>query len=72
MMKNIAKQKQEVRKLTPHDLAFGIGRKATDEELDLMLEEMENETFADAEDVMKKISKNLEKKTKERSVKSKI
>ena len=52
MMKNIAKQKQEVRKLTPHDLAFGIGRKATDEELDLMLEEMENETFADAEDVI--------------------
>jgi len=64
--------KQEVRKLTPHDLAFGIGRPATIEELDLLMEDMENETFTEATTVMKRISKNLQKKNQVKSVKGKV
>ena len=64
--------KQEVRKLTPHDLAFGIGRPATIAELDLLMEDMENETFTEATTVMKRISKNLQKKNQVKSVKGKV
>ena len=66
------KTKQEARKLTPHDLAFGIGRKATDEELELLMEDMENETFTDSVTVMKRISKKLQKKNQVKGAKSKV
>jgi hypothetical protein len=62
----------DVRKLTPHDLAFGIGRKATSEELDLLIEDLDNETFSDAETVMKRISRNIEKKKLPKNAENKI
>ena len=47
--------------LTPHDLAFGIGRVATDEELELYLTSCDNETEGiSAKDFKKEIKKNLE------------
>ncbi|QQR97735.1 MAG: hypothetical protein IPK18_12995 [Sphingobacteriales bacterium] len=61
MKSNANKNKQEVRKLTPHDLAFGIGRKATEEELELLMEDMENEEFYSVDEVKKYIETNLKK-----------
>jgi hypothetical protein len=60
-MKSTIKGKQEVRKLTPHDLAFGIGRKATDEELELLMEETKDEPFYTIDEVNSYIEKNLKK-----------
>lgn len=61
-MKSATKNnRQEVRKLTPHDLAFGIGRKATDDELELLFEDMENEEFYSVDEVKKYIETNLKK-----------
>lgn len=61
MMKNINRQIQEVCKLTPHDLAFGIGRKVNNEEWAQLIEDTKNDTFTDAETVMKRIDIALEK-----------
>ena len=43
---------EQFRKLTPHDLAFGIGRKATDEELREMLERTRNEKIIPADEAL--------------------
>ena len=72
MMKNIAKEKQEVRKLTPHDLAFGIGRKVTNEEWAKLIEDTKDDTFTDAETVMKRIDIALEKAKINKIAKSKV
>jgi hypothetical protein len=54
--------KEPVRKLTAHDLAFGIGRKFTNEEIALFIKEHENDTFIDGdlmiETYKKKITQN--------------
>lgn len=71
-MKNVVKEKQEVRKLTPHDLAFGIGRKVTNEEWAQLIEDTKDDTFTDAEIVMKRIDVALEKAKKDRIAKSKV
>jgi hypothetical protein len=63
-MKNIVKEKQKVRKLTPHDLAFGISRKVTDEEWEQLIEDTKDDTFSDAEIVLKRIDIALEKAKK--------
>lgn len=52
----------EFRKLTPHDLAFGIGRKATDEELREMLNRAKSERRFSAEEVLEEIKKRLASK----------
>lgn len=64
--------KEPVRKLTAHDLAFGIGRKFTNEELELLLEETKDESYSDADIVMKRISKELAKVNKIKIAKNKI
>lgn len=64
--------KEPVRKLTPHDLAFGIGRKFTDEELELLLEETKDETYSDAETVSKRIDKEIAEYHKKKSVASNL
>ena len=48
---------EQFRKLTPHDLAFGIGRKATDEELREMLERTRNEKIIPADEALDYIKK---------------
>ncbi|MCB9034827.1 MAG: hypothetical protein H6553_13395 [Chitinophagales bacterium] len=61
-MKSAIKNKnQELKKLTPHDLAFGIGRVATEEELELLMEETKEEVFYSIEDVKTYIEANLKK-----------
>lgn len=72
MMNNLVKTKQEVRKLTPHDLAFGIGRKVTDEEWKQLIEDTKDDTFTDAETVMKRIDIALEKAKENRIAKPKV
>jgi hypothetical protein len=64
--------KEPVRKLTAHDLAFGIGRKFTDEEIALLIKEHENDTFSDAETVSKLIDKEISKLYKKKSVENKV
>ncbi|MCB0507264.1 MAG: hypothetical protein KDD21_03075 [Bacteroidetes bacterium] len=59
MKSNTNKGKQNIRKLTPHDLAFGIGRKATDEELQLLLEETKDEEYYSVDEVKTHIEKKL-------------
>jgi hypothetical protein len=53
--------KEPVRKLTAHDLAFGIGRKFTNEEISLLIKEHENDTFVDGDSAVKNIIKKLKK-----------
>jgi len=53
--------KEPVRKLTAHDLAFGIGRKFTNEEIALLIKEHENDTFVDGDLAIKNIVKKLNK-----------
>ena len=48
-------------KLTIQDLAFGIGRKVTDEEWELHLKETENEEYYTEAQVSSYISKQLKK-----------
>ncbi|MBS1624311.1 MAG: hypothetical protein JSS76_17625 [Bacteroidetes bacterium] len=52
---------EKFRKLTPHDLAFGIGRKATDEELREMLDRAKNEKIIPADKALDFIKKRLAK-----------
>lgn len=54
-------EKESVRKLTAHDLAFGIGRKFKNEEIALLIKEHENDTFVDGDTVVKNIIKQLKK-----------
>ncbi|MBS1594922.1 MAG: hypothetical protein JST90_11375 [Bacteroidetes bacterium] len=48
---------EKFRKLTPHDLAFGIGRKATDEELREMLDRAKSGKRITAEELLERITK---------------
>lgn len=52
---------EKFRKLTPHDLAFGIGRKATDEEIRELLNRPRSGERKTAEEVVREIKENLEK-----------
>lgn len=61
MKSDVNRNKEEVRKLTSHDLAFGIGRKATDEELQLLFEETKDEKYYNVDEVKTFIDKNLKK-----------
>ena len=54
--------KEPVRKLTAHDLAFGIGRKFTDEEIQLLIDEQKDDVFIDGDLAVKNIIKKLNKK----------
>ncbi len=63
---------EPVRKLTAHDLAFGIGRKFTNEEISLLIKEHENDTFADEESVSKMIDKEIAKLYKKKPIASKV
>ena len=53
---------EKPKKLTPHDLAFGIGRKATDEELRELLSRSKSGETLDADEVVALINKRLEQK----------
>ena len=53
---------EKFRKLTPHDLAFGIGRKATKEELEELLSRPDNGEYKSAEQILEEITKRLEEK----------
>ena len=53
---------EKFRKLTPHDLAFGIGRKATDEELKELLSRADRTKGKDAMQVLEEIKERLAKK----------
>jgi hypothetical protein len=50
---------QKFRQLTPHDLAFGIGRKATDEELRELLTRPKTGQRVNAIDALTEIKKRL-------------
>ena len=57
----MSNSKNKPRILTPHDLAFGIGRVATDEELEIYFSSYENEAEGiSSEDLKKEIKKSLE------------
>ena len=53
---------EKFRKLTPHDLAFGIGRKATDEELRELVSRPKTGQRIDAMQVLEIITKRLANK----------
>jgi hypothetical protein len=53
---------EKFRKLTPHDLAFGIGRKATDEELKELLSRSDKSKGKPLEQALIDIKKRLEEK----------
>lgn len=55
------------RKLTPHDLAFGIGRKATDEELREMLDRAKTGKTVTAKELLEQITKKLADKSVKKS-----
>lgn len=48
---------KEIKQLTARDLAFGIGRKATSEELKLLIENTKNDSFISLEKFEKKVIK---------------
>ena len=53
---------EKSKKLTPHDLAFGIGRKATDEELQELLNSPKKGDRKDAKAALEEIKKRLSAK----------
>ena len=52
---------EKFRKLTPHDLAFGIGRKATDEELEELFSRPITKWYS-PEEVLEQLKSRLEEK----------
>lgn len=58
-------EKNKIKKLTPHDLAFGIGRQATDEELQELLSRPAGKG-KDIEQVRKEIKESLKAKRDKR------
>jgi hypothetical protein len=57
--------KNKPRILTPHDLAFGIGRVATDEEWEIYFSSIDpNEKGISAEDFLKEAKEHLKKHSK--------
>jgi len=55
------KNKKQAVKLSNTDWAFGIGRKATDEELDALMQDKDGFIFNDLEDVDKEVRSHLNK-----------
>jgi hypothetical protein len=55
------KNKKQKTKLSNTDWAFGIGRKATDEEIDSLLEDKDGFVFNDLEEVDKEVRSHLNK-----------
>lgn len=55
-----------MKKLTAHDLAFGIGRKATDEELEELLSRPKGKA-KDIEQVRKEIKENLQQRREKKN-----
>jgi len=53
---------EKFRKLTPHDLAFGIGRKATDEELRELVSRPKTGKSKTAQEVLDEVTKRLANK----------
>ena len=53
---------EKFRKLTPHDLAFGIGRKATDEELRELVTRPKTGKRKSAQEVLDEVTKRLANK----------
>ena len=53
---------EKFRKLTPHDLAFGIGRKATKEELEELFSRPKTGEYKTEEQVLKDIKNRLAEK----------
>ncbi|MFN8283100.1 MAG: hypothetical protein U0U67_07775 [Chitinophagales bacterium] len=72
MATNKITAKEPVRKLTAHDLAFGIGRKFTNEEIALLIKEHENDAFISEEMLSKKVDKEIAKIYKKKSVASRV
>lgn len=64
--------KEPVRKLTAHDLAFGIGRKFTDEEIQLLIDEHKDDEFYSEDVVSKMIDKEIAKVHKKKSISNKV
>jgi hypothetical protein len=58
-------EKSKIKKLTSHDLAFGIGRKATDEELEELLSRPVGKG-KDIEQVRVEIKESLKEKRNKR------
>lgn len=53
---------EKFRKLTPHDLAFGIGRKATKEELEEWLSRPDIGESVSAEELLEEMKRRHEEK----------
>lgn len=53
---------EKFRKLTPHDLAFGIGRKATQEELEELFSRPDKGKAITAEEMLKEYVERKSKK----------
>ena len=53
---------EKFRKLTPHDLAFGIGRKATKEELEELFSRPDTGEYITAEELLSEIKKRRAEK----------
>ena len=58
-------EKNKLKKLTSHDLAFGIGRKATDEELEELISRPGGKG-KDIEQVRKEIKESLKERRNKR------
>lgn len=52
----LSAEKQEVRQLATHDIAFGIGRKATNEEMDQYLAKGKDAKYIDLDEAFSKYS----------------
>jgi hypothetical protein len=53
---------EKFRKLTPHDLAFGIGRKATKEELEELFSRPDTGEYITSEELLAEIKKRRAEK----------
>ena len=53
---------EKIRKLTPHDLAFGIGRKATKEELEELFSRPDTGEYITSEELLAEIKKRRAEK----------
>lgn len=64
--------KEPIRKLTAHDLAFGIGRKFTNEEIQLLIDEHKNDKFISEEELSKSIDKEIAKIYKKKTIANRV
>jgi hypothetical protein len=58
---------EKFRKLTPHDLAFGIGRKATKEELEELFSRPDTSEYITSEELLAEIKKRRAEKELKRA-----